>query len=68
MHNYSDSGAPHDEEGKIFTASFWFKYSLIENFVEYEWHDMSNMSLVEPDMAEEDADVQMQESKSNMIY
>jgi hypothetical protein len=29
---------------------------------------MSNMSLVEPDMAEEDADVQMQESKSNMAY
>ena len=29
---------------------------------------MSNMSLVEPEMAEEDADVQMQESESNRAY
>jgi len=68
MHNHSDSGALQDEEGKLFIASFWFKYFFIENFVEYGWHDMSNMSLVEPEMAEEDADVQMQESESNRAY
>ena len=59
MHNHSDSGAPQDEEGKLFTASFRPKYPLFENLIEYPWHDMSNMSLVGPEMAEEDADVQM---------
>jgi hypothetical protein len=51
---------------KVLTKLFQFKYLLIENSVEYEWQDMSNMSLVEPEMAEENVDVQMQGGKSNM--